>query len=102
MCPGWVCYAEKVQAHSLPKISKVKSPQQIMGSLIKSVYGKRANFTPDQIYHVSLMACFDRKLEASRKEFSISEFKAKEVDVVITAIEIEQILAQLEKKPTRL
>jgi iron only hydrogenase large subunit-like protein len=68
-----------------------------MGSLIKLVYGPKTNFTPDQIYHVTLMSCFDRKLEASRKEFLINEYKAKEVDVVITAIEVEQMLEKLNK-----
>lgn len=61
------------------------------------MYGRKANFTPDQIYHVTLMSCFDRKLEASRTDFFIEEYKAKEVDVVITALEVEQILERLNK-----
>ena len=35
-CPGWVCYAEKVVGESIiPYMSRVKSPQQIMGKIIK-------------------------------------------------------------------
>ena len=35
-CPGWVCYAEKTHGNFiLPYISVTKSPQQIMGSLVK-------------------------------------------------------------------
>ncbi len=35
-CPGWVCYAEKTQgAAVLPHISTAKSPQAIMGTLVK-------------------------------------------------------------------
>jgi iron only hydrogenase large subunit-like protein len=35
-CPGWVCYAEKKEgAAVLPLIATTKSPQQIMGSLVK-------------------------------------------------------------------
>lgn len=34
-CPGWVCYAEKTHAEMLPFISKSKSPQQVMGTLVK-------------------------------------------------------------------
>ena len=34
-CPGWVCYAEKTHAEMLPFISRTKSPQQVMGSLVK-------------------------------------------------------------------
>jgi len=69
-----------------------------MGALIKLVYGPKVGRAPDQIFHITLMACFDRKLEASRKDFFYEEYKAKEVDVVITAIEIEHILDKLSKK----
>jgi iron only hydrogenase large subunit-like protein len=36
-CPGWVCYAEKTQPQSLPFISHTKSPQQIVGAVMKQV-----------------------------------------------------------------
>lgn len=34
-CPGWVCYAEKTHGTVLPHIATAKSPQQMMGSLVK-------------------------------------------------------------------
>lgn len=68
-----------------------------MGSLVKLVYGRTRNIPPDQIYHISLMPCFDRKLEASRTDYFLEEYRAKEVDVVITPIEIEQMFATLNK-----
>lgn len=34
-CPGWVCYAEKTHSELLPFISRTKSPQQTMGTLVK-------------------------------------------------------------------
>lgn len=34
-CPGWVCYAEKTHAEMLPFLSRTKSPQQVMGTLVK-------------------------------------------------------------------
>lgn len=34
-CPGWVCYAEKTHAEMIPFMSRTKSPQQVMGTLIK-------------------------------------------------------------------
>lgn len=40
-CPGWICYAEKTHAEMLPFISRTKSPQQIMGTLVKSWLGAR-------------------------------------------------------------
>lgn len=37
-CPGWICYAEKTHgSFILPYISSVKSPQQVMGSLVKGI-----------------------------------------------------------------
>lgn len=40
-CPGWVCYAEKTHAEMLPFISRTKSPQQIMGTIVKEWLGPR-------------------------------------------------------------
>jgi iron only hydrogenase large subunit-like protein len=44
-CPGWVCYAEKAHGEMLPFISRTKSPQAIMGTLVKGwlaqKWGKR-------------------------------------------------------------
>ncbi len=36
-CPGWVCYAEKTQPQSIPYISSTKSPQQLLGTIVKNV-----------------------------------------------------------------
>lgn len=40
-CPGWVCYAEKAHGEMIPFISQTKSPQQIMGSLVKHWIGSK-------------------------------------------------------------
>ncbi|CAH1961727.1 unnamed protein product [Acanthoscelides obtectus] len=93
-CPGWVCYAEKTHGNFiLPYISTTKSPQQIMGSIIKQWVGKTLG-TPQHrpIYHVTVMPCYDKKLEASRKEFFDAQTESRDVDCVITAIELQQML----------
>ncbi|KAK5070669.1 Cytosolic Fe-S cluster assembly factor nar1 [Exophiala xenobiotica] len=69
-CPGWVCYVEKTHPHVLPHLSALKSPQALSGTLIKSVLSKRLGIHPSQIWHLALMPCFDKKLEASREEFT--------------------------------
>ncbi|CAH1170504.1 unnamed protein product [Phaedon cochleariae] len=92
-CPGWVCYAEKTHgSYILPYISTTRSPQQIMGSLIKQWVGHRLGDRP--IYHITLMPCYDKKLEASRQDFFNDETQSRDVDCVITAIELEQMLEQ--------
>jgi iron only hydrogenase large subunit-like protein len=68
-CPGWICYAEKTSAEALPYVSSTKSPQAIMGSLIKEKLCSALGVLPHEIYHVTIMPCFDKKLEASRKDF---------------------------------
>lgn len=40
-CPGWICYAEKTHGFILPYISKIKSPQQIMGLIVKDYFAKK-------------------------------------------------------------
>lgn len=40
-CPGWVCYAEKTHPEMLPFISRTKSPQQVMGTLVKNWLGEK-------------------------------------------------------------
>lgn len=40
---------------------------------------------PQQIYHVTVMPCYDKKLEASRPDFYLEEDDTREVDCVITS-----------------
>lgn len=90
-CPGWVCYAEKTHGNFiLPYISTTKSPQQIMGSLIKSWVSEMYGGRP--IYHITVMPCYDKKLEAARADFFNETTQSRDVDCVITGIELEQML----------
>jgi len=86
VCPGFVCYAEKTHGDLLvPLISRVRSPQAIMGRLMKDYLAKKLQLNPIDIFHVSVMPCYDKKLEASRPDFSTQNSSCREVDCVITA-----------------
>lgn len=93
-CPGWICYAEKTHPHILPHLSKLKSPQALTGTLLKSVISKKYGISPENIWHLAVMPCFDKKLEASRAELTSHTWHGKEgdavrdVDCVITAREL--------------
>ncbi|KAF3061108.1 Cytosolic Fe-S cluster assembly factor NAR1 [Daldinia childiae] len=95
-CPGWVCYAEKTHPHVLPYISKVKSPQALMGTLLKTTLSRTLGISPDRIWHLAVMPCFDKKLEASREELTDAVWNGngqpgrgvRDVDCVITSKEI--------------
>ncbi|XP_010001848.1 PREDICTED: cytosolic Fe-S cluster assembly factor NARFL [Chaetura pelagica] len=94
-CPGWICYAEKTHgSFIIPYISTTKSPQQVMGSLVKGYFAEQQHFSPDQIYHVTVMPCYDKKLEASRPDFFNQEYQTREVDCVITTGEVLKLLEQ--------
>lgn len=98
-CPGWVCYAEKTHgSFILPYISTTRSPQQIMGALVKKLLADKIGVKSDKIYHVTVMPCYDKKLEASREDFYDDALQCRDVDCVITSIEIEQMLDKDEKK----
>lgn len=88
VCPGWLMYAEKTQPFLLPYMDNTKSPQQITGLLLKRLTGSEFGIKPDQIYHISLMPCFDKKLESVRKESDATV----DVDCVITPRELVQLL----------
>lgn len=93
-CPGWVCYAEKTHAEMIPFMSRTKSPQAIMGTLVKTWMGRKWNTSPDKVYHVSVMPCYDKKLEASRKDFYDDVFSTRDVDCVLTTGELEIMMKE--------
>ena len=91
-CPGWVCYAEKTQGESVVDcLSRIKSPQQIAGTLIKYWYAARLGVSPDGVHHAAIMPCYDKKLEASREDFIHDQSGTREVDVVLAVTEVEEL-----------
>lgn len=99
ICPGWVLYAEKTHPYILPKLSTIKSPQQITGCLLKNIVSKELNLSNSNIYHLSIMPCFDKKLESARPEKGQEEASEKDVDVdcVLTAKELITLLNQYDQ-----
>jgi len=49
---------------------------------------------PDEIYHVTVMPCYDKKLEASRKDFYDDVYSTRDVDCVITTGELELVMRE--------
>ncbi|XP_064448322.1 cytosolic iron-sulfur assembly component 3 isoform X2 [Mirounga angustirostris] len=94
-CPGWICYAEKTHGSFLiPYLSTARSPQQVMGSLVKDFFAQQQHLTPDRIYHVTVMPCYDKKLEASRPDFFSQEHQTRDVDCVVTTGEVFKLLEE--------
>ncbi|KAG0690789.1 Glucose-6-phosphate 1-dehydrogenase [Pichia californica] len=66
ICPGWVLYVEKTHPELIKNLSNVRSPQYITGRLVKDLLKKEFGYEYDKVYNLSIMPCFDKKLEASR------------------------------------
>lgn len=100
-CPGFVCYVEKTHGSLIiPHLSTTRSPQQIMGVLVKKYLAEKLGKSSDKFYHITIMPCFDKKLEASREDYFDEVLNSHDVDCVITPIEIEQMLQKLKKDIT--
>ena len=65
-----------------------------MGSIVKTHLARKLNIDPSRISHITLMPCFDKKLEASRDDFLNQETGVKDVDCVITTLELDDMLAR--------
>jgi iron-only hydrogenase group A len=89
-CPSWVKYAEQYNPELLPNISSTKSPQQIMGALIKTYFTEKENIASENIHTVAIMPCTARKFEAMRPE--MTQFGITEVDSVLTTRELARLI----------
>jgi NADH-quinone oxidoreductase subunit G len=90
-CPSWVDYMEKYNPELIPNFSTAKSPQMMMGAMVKSYYAKQVNRKPEEIYHVSIMPCTSKKYEVDRDEKMYSTGQ-KDVDVVLTTRELARMI----------
>lgn len=93
ICPGWVLYAEKTHPHVLLRVSTTKSPQQITGCLLKSLVAQQLGVERNSIYHLSIMPCFDKKLESARPELD-PLVGLNDVDCVLTPKELVALLEE--------
>jgi len=99
-CPGWVCYCEKNARECLPYLSTCRSPQQITGGLVKQLWHAWGGEKRGRVATVAIMPCYEKKLEASRKDFLWESVGAdaqnqswKEVDCVLVAAEVAELIA---------
>ena len=88
--PGWIKFVEQFYPEFIPNLSSCKSPQQMMGAIIKSYFAQRENIDPAQIVSVSIMPCTAKKFESSRPEMAPGH--VPDVDYVLTTRELGQLL----------
>ncbi len=87
--PGWIKFIEQYYPDLLPNVSTCKSPQQMMGAIVKSYFAEQNDLKPKEIFSVSVMPCTAKKFEAQRPE--MVRGGVPDVDAVLTTRELAQI-----------
>jgi len=88
--PGWVKFVEQYFPDFLPNLSTCKSPQQMLGAIIKSYFAQKEGIEPSRIFSVTVMPCTAKKFEASRPEMSLDGLPT--VDAVLTTRELARMI----------
>ncbi len=89
-CPAWIKYAEEFAHDMLPNLSTCKSPQQMLGAVIKSHISEKEQKDPHQIYSVSIMPCVAKKFEAQRE--NMTHRGITDVDAVLSTRELVRMI----------
>jgi iron-only hydrogenase group A len=89
-CPAWIKYAEQHYPQLLPHLSTCKSPQQMMGSIVKRHLAKSRGWNPEDVYVVSIMPCTAKKYERGRPEMGGNGHA--DVDAVLTTRELAKLI----------
>ena len=89
-CPAWVEFVLKFYPQYKENISSVRSPQAILGGLIKFYWAKKENLNPKEVITVSIMPCVAKKYEITLDKLKIQGINP--IDYVFTTREIIQFL----------
>ncbi len=88
--PGWVKFVEEFYPEFIPNLSTCKSPQQMMGAVIKSYFAEREGIDPAKIFSVAVMPCTAKKFEAGRPEMGRGGLP--DIDAVLTTRELARMI----------
>jgi NADH-quinone oxidoreductase subunit G/NADP-reducing hydrogenase subunit HndD len=98
--PGWIKFVEEFYPEFIPNLSTCKSPQQMMGAIIKSFWAKREGIEPRDIVSVSIMPCTAKKFECNRPE--MGKDYVPDVDYVLTTRELAELFKVVGINPATL
>ena len=88
--PGWVKFCEFYYPDLLSHLSTCKSPQQMMGAVIKTYWAEKNGVDPKDIVSVSVMPCTAKKFEIGRDDQSAAG--VPDVDIAITTRELGRMI----------
>lgn len=88
--PGWIKYVEYYHPDMIDNLSTCKSPQQMLGSIIKTYFAEKNNIDPKNLFVVMAMPCIAKKFEKTRDYESASGYQ--DVDAVLTTRELARLI----------
>lgn len=89
-CPAWVRFIEMNFPEMLDIPSTCKSPQIMMGTMVKTYYANKTGIPAKDIVMVSIMPCTAKKAEAARDELGTKELR--DVDYVLSTRELGRMI----------
>ncbi|KAJ9452145.1 Protein NAR1 [Diplonema papillatum] len=98
-CPGVVCTVEKKGELPLGHLSSAPSAQAVAGKIVKQVLAEAAGIGEFEVFHVSVQPCYDKKLEATRREFGANDGADRYTDLVLATHEVLDLVASLAAAP---
>ena len=88
--PAWIKFAETFYPDLLPHVSSCKSPQQMLGSIIKNYWAPDMKIPSEKVFSVSVMPCTAKKFEIEREEM-VSK-GTSDIDAVLTTRELAKLI----------
>jgi NADH-quinone oxidoreductase subunit G len=90
--PGWVRYCERFFPEFVENLSTCKSPQEMLGALVKTYFAEKNHFNPGNLVVVAVMPCTAKKYEAARPEMVTRG--TRDVDYVLTVRELGRMIRE--------
>ena len=91
-CPAWVKYLELNDPKYLRNISSCKSPMEMFAAVLRDKYQAKDAADGRRTYHMAIMPCTAKKMEAARAEFT--QEGRPDVDLVITTRELVDMIRE--------
>jgi NADH-quinone oxidoreductase subunit G len=91
-CPAWVRYVEQERPQFLKNLSSALSPMQMFATVLKDRYLEKDKEDGRTTYHIAIMPCTAKKMEAARDEFRHDG--RPDVDLVLTTREVIDMLRE--------
>ena len=92
-CPAWIKYLENENPKYLKNVSTCKSPMEMFAAILKDQYKKKDEEDGKKTFHIAIMPCTAKKMEAKRDEFQHDS--QPDVDVVLTTKEVINMIKEV-------